>query len=578
MTKFSYSEYLSQFRNAGHKCRQTESRLRDVDGGDEDGDPAVAAVRSGDSVAVKRLPPHRLARENKDGWILLHDAAFWGRAECLKSLLAAHPSSVDKRTLQEQTPLLLAVSCGHLSCARVLLEAGADPDISNKNKETPLYKACASENADLVDLLLSFGATANQRCGQGWTALHEAVSRNNTEICEVLIRGGAAVNPANTYSVTPLITAAQRGHMRALKFLIAKGADVNLQTCDGVTALHEAAKYGHKEVVAELLSRNADANSSTDGGFLPLHVAAQHGHHQVVTQLVPVTSRNRLRHSCVTPLHLAAEHDSRAAAAVLLKTGSEVNAALAHRHSLQYADRRLTPLSFAAANGNAEMVDLLLDAGARLTLDPVSPLLLAVRRGCLRTVTRLLEREADVNVRVLTHNTTFPAAIALCADNHPLLRRLLQYGCDARSCFTCRYGAKPHPEKRHAETPHNILPPNTHLSADEPTQFCEWISSPAVSKRAGPVVGLLLDHVDQVQLCSRLTQVLSAREDWAAVLNKTTSPRPLLHLCRITVRRHVGRHRPLLSLPLPDRLIRYLTFSDLQSDTDVTGTNSSVFF
>lgn len=53
---------------------------------------------------------------------------------------SVHSDSVDKRTLQEQTALLLAVSCEHLSCARCLLEAGADPDISNKYKETPLFK------------------------------------------------------------------------------------------------------------------------------------------------------------------------------------------------------------------------------------------------------------------------------------------------------------------------------------------------------------------------------------------------------------------------------------------------------
>lgn len=55
----------------------------------------------------------------------------------------AHPGSVDKRTLQEQTALLLAVSCEHSSCVQCLLEAGADPDISSKNKETPLYKGTA---------------------------------------------------------------------------------------------------------------------------------------------------------------------------------------------------------------------------------------------------------------------------------------------------------------------------------------------------------------------------------------------------------------------------------------------------
>lgn len=49
-------------------------------------------------------------------------------------------TSVDKRTLQEQTALLIATDGKHLECVKCLLEAGADPDISNKNKETPLYK------------------------------------------------------------------------------------------------------------------------------------------------------------------------------------------------------------------------------------------------------------------------------------------------------------------------------------------------------------------------------------------------------------------------------------------------------
>lgn len=62
--------------------------------------------------------------------------------DCLFSV-AAHPGSVDKRTLQEQTALLLAVSCEHLACVRCLLEAGADPDICSHNKETPLYKGTA---------------------------------------------------------------------------------------------------------------------------------------------------------------------------------------------------------------------------------------------------------------------------------------------------------------------------------------------------------------------------------------------------------------------------------------------------
>uniref|UniRef100_UPI0037E8F1D2 ankyrin repeat and SOCS box protein 2-like isoform X2 n=1 Tax=Semicossyphus pulcher TaxID=241346 RepID=UPI0037E8F1D2 len=554
-----------------NSANSTGNFLRDVD-------PLVSAIRRGDVKAVNDLAtsaPQSLLMENKDGWIPLHDAAFCGQTDCLKTLLRAHPGSVDKRTLQEQTALLLAVSCEHLSCVRCLLEAGADPDIGNKNKETPLYKACELENVDMVSLILSYGATVNQRCAQGWTALHEAVSRNNTEICEILIRARATINPANTYSITPLIVAAQRGQMKTMGYLLEKGADVNMQTCDGVTALHEASKNGHKESVAVLLSKNADANKPTNSGLLSLHVAAQYGHHEIVSLLVPVTSRAMLRHSCVSPLHLAAEHDRHAVAAVLLKAGADVNATLAHSHSIQYADRRATPLYFAVANGCTKTAEVLLNAGASLSLDPVSPLLVAVRRGCVRTVSLLLDRGADVDSQIPSFATTFPAVVALCMDNLPLLKCLLDNGCDALSCFKCAYGRAPHPTSggSHIRTvgsngyvlqTENLLPLNCSEAPERATQFCEWISSSVMCKSAGPIIDLLLEHVAHVQLCSKLTQLLDSREEWLAVKRKSLSPRPLLHLCRLRIRSQTGRHRlkSLTSLPLPDRLIRYLSLAD----------------
>ncbi|XP_039992594.1 ankyrin repeat and SOCS box protein 2-like isoform X2 [Xiphias gladius] len=549
----------------------TVNLLRDVD-------PVVFAIRRGDMEAVNDLAtsaPHSLLMENKEGWIPLHDAAYCGQAECLKTLLRVHPGSVDKRTLQEQTALLLAVSCEHLSCVRRLLEAGADPDISSKNKETPLYKACELENVDMVSLILSYGATVNQRCGQGWTALHEAVSRNNTEICEILIRAGAAINPANTYSITPLTVAAQQGQTKALCYLIGKGADVNMQTCDGITALHEASKNGHKEVVAVLLTKNADANKPTNSGLLPLHIAAQYGHHEIVSLLVSVTSRARLRHSWISPLHLAAQHDRHTVAAVLLKTGADVNPTLAHSHSIQYADRRATALYFAVANGSAKTAEVLLNAGASVSLDPVSPLLMAVRQGCVSTVSLLLEKGADVNVKIPSYATTFPAVIALCMNNLPLLKCLLDNGCDAFSCFTCTYGSAPHPYSGGSNTRtvgsngsvlqnDNMLPLNCCETTERATQFCEWISSSVMCKWAGPIIDLLLEHVGHVQLCSKLTELLDSREEWLAVKRKSLSPRPLLHLCRLRIRIQMGRHRlkSLTCLPLPDRVIQYLSLAD----------------
>ncbi|XP_054653718.1 ankyrin repeat and SOCS box protein 2-like isoform X2 [Dunckerocampus dactyliophorus] len=538
----------------------TFNQLRDVD-------PVVSVIRGGDVEAVNELvasSPQRLMRENTDGWIPLHHAAFSGQLECLRTLLKAHPGSADKRTLHEQTALLLAVSGEHLSCVKCLLESGADPDISSKNKETPLYRACSLDNVDMVSLLLSFGATVNQRCGQGWTALHEAVSRSNIAMCDILIEAGASINPSNSYSITPLIVAAQRGRSEAASYLIGKGADVNMRTCDGVTALHEASKNGHKDIVAVLLSKNADANKPADSGLLALHLAAQHGHQEIVSVLAPVTSRTRIRHSWISPLHLAAEHNQPRVAAALLKAGADVNAMLAPSRAALYADGRTTALYFAVASGCTETAELLLNAGASLDLDPMSPLLLAVHGGSMDTVTLLLQRGADINVRIPSWPTTFPAVVALCLDNLPLLQCLLVNGCDALSCFTCTYGPGSHPEQSHMRTTGNML----HLRRSEPphevTQFCEWISTSPMSKCAGPIIDLLLEHVAHVQLCSKLTQLLESHHEWRAVKRKSMSPRSLRHLCRLSVRSQVGprRLRSLTSLPLPGRLIRYLTVTD----------------
>lgn len=542
----------------------TSERLRDVD-------PMVMAIQRGDVHMVNELAtscPSNLGKENKDGWIPLHYAAYCGETECLKTLLKVHPDSADKRTLQEQTALLLAVSREHLSCARCLLESGADPDISNKYKETPLFKACELENIEMVSLLLFYGATVNQRCSQARTALLEALSRNHIEICEMLIDAGAFINPSNTYSIAPLIVAAQQGHLRALSFLITKGADVNMSTCDGLTALHEACKNGHKEIVATLLSKNADANKCCNSGLLPLHVAAQYGHHEMVSMLVSVTSRARLRHSWISPLHLAAQHNRPSVAAVLLQTGAEVNMLLPQTQSMQFADHRVTALYLAVAHGSTQTVEVLLKAGARVDLDPVSPLLVAVKRGCVRTVNLLLHQGADVNAKIPCHATTFPTAIALCVNNLSLLKCLLDNGCNASSCFTCIYGAKTHLDATNAcrciSQKGNTFIVNCSELHKRPMQFCEWLASSTMYKCAGPIVDLLLEHVGQVQLCSKLTELLDSTEEWRAVRRKSMSPRSLLHLCRVKIRSQIGGQtiQSLTCLPLPDRMLSYLRMTD----------------
>ncbi|CAB1340067.1 unnamed protein product, partial [Coregonus sp. 'balchen'] len=188
-------------------CRRQRSKEQDT---------IVKAILNGDVTTVRAMAKNtgnNILWPDKYGWIPLHEAAYYGQDQCVRVLLGAQPSMINKCDLKGQTALILAVYREKVACVETLLEKGADPDLANKDRETPLYKACESGNAEIVVMLLNHGAVVNKHCIQGCTALQEAVSRNNVEICEILVQAGAKLSPTNMYGIAPLFTAAQSGHV-----------------------------------------------------------------------------------------------------------------------------------------------------------------------------------------------------------------------------------------------------------------------------------------------------------------------------------------------------------------------------
>ncbi|XP_019374175.1 PREDICTED: ankyrin repeat and SOCS box protein 2 [Gavialis gangeticus] len=524
-------------------------------------DPVAVAIKDGDENAVLNMMKSgkNLSEPNKDGWLPLHEAAYYGEVGCLKLLQKAYPGTIDQRTLQEETAVYIATYRGHLDCLLTLLQAGAEPDIANKSRETPLYKACERRNVEAVRLLVQYNADTNHRCNRGWTALHEAVSRNDLEIIDILIKGGAKIESTNAYGITPLFVAAESGQLDALRYLAKCGADINTQASDKASALYEACKNGHEKVVQFLLSQGADANRVNKDGLLPLHIAAKKGNYEIVTTLIPVTSRTRVKRSGISPLHLAAERNNDYILEELVEAGYDVNFTLSPERSRLYEDRRSSVLYFAVMNNNIFATELLLQAGANPNVDLLNPLLISIRHGCLKTMKLLLDHGANIDAYICSHPTTFPATIMFSMKYLPLLKFLMDLGCDANSCFKCQYGNAPHPILEYRRDRFNEPRVSKQPSI---IQFCDMVSAPEMNRWAGPIIDVLLDYVGNVQLCSRLKEHIDSYEEWAVIKEKAEPPRPLTHLCRIRVRSLIGRNRIKLidTLPLPDRLIRYLQY------------------
>jgi ankyrin repeat protein len=178
------------------------------------------------------------------GLTVLVYAARSGCSRCVRSLLAAG-ADIDKPTPEGMTPLMIAIDNTSYDTARVLLDAGANPQVWDWYGRTALYIAtdmssfrgrqphptASSETSatDLVRLLLEAGVNPNAQLN-----MHRpSRGGNNGRFADELLNTGT----------TPLLRAAIGADVEAARLLLEHGALVDLPSIHGITPLMAAA--GH---------------------------------------------------------------------------------------------------------------------------------------------------------------------------------------------------------------------------------------------------------------------------------------------------------------------------------------------
>ena len=157
-------------------------------------------------------------------------------------------------------------------------------------------------------------------------------------------------------ALSPLMQALYEGRTEEAHALAAAHSDLDV---------HEAAAIGDGDRLRALLEENpALVSVWSEDGFTPLHFAAFFGHPEAAKLLVErgadleARSTNEQFALDAAPLHSASAAGHIEACRVLLDAGADVNA-------VQHGG--YTALLDAAANGNDELVDLLLERGADRT-------------------------------------------------------------------------------------------------------------------------------------------------------------------------------------------------------------------
>jgi ankyrin repeat protein len=234
---------------------------------------------------------------------------------------------------------------------------------------TALVFAARENDIETTRLLIDAGAEVNQQTTFGWSPLLTATNNRNYQLGKFLIENGADVNAANKGGMTPLYLATDNrnieggdypvprpdmDHLEFIRLLLANGADPNLRVASntenrtiftmqwffepGATAFVRAAQSGDGTLMRLLLEHGADPTIPTSFNDTALTAVAGIGWVEGVT-----FEWSREETSDVVRM--------------LLDMGLDPNA--------RNNDGR-TPLMGAALKGRNEIIQLLVDRGARL--------------------------------------------------------------------------------------------------------------------------------------------------------------------------------------------------------------------
>lgn len=312
-------------------------------------------------------------------------AATLGLSKVVEVLIAQGVDANQEKVEHQLTALHYAVAGEHEDIAALLLEAGADPNLSSREGSIrdPLSIAAGLGSESIVKLLVDKGADTLLKNEMGYTPLNIAISKGHLSIAKLLVQK----SPDSVDLRSPLCGAALHGQMPIVAWLLELGADVHAteRHLHGPSACHYAVRNDHADVAKLLIEHDADLDrpfkwnleetallqtllqkTAKKGNLSMVELILSYGAHPDYSAGKPnVDTRSPLWYACALSystfdvsdknsyLPIADSRRQRCLVArALLAHGADVNTS---------DDGGVTPLHLAAFAGHAAMVQLLLE-------------------------------------------------------------------------------------------------------------------------------------------------------------------------------------------------------------------------
>ncbi|KJH45924.1 ankyrin repeat protein [Dictyocaulus viviparus] len=257
-----------------------------------------------------------------------------GNAEKVYEVLIKCPDLVNKPDNDGLTALHYATKYGNLEVVEVLLNFGANADVTSKELMTPLHMSAkaqllivfiilfatnyvepSTKSSQLLKLTRTGKFDSSSRFKDNLSNSNRSMTVNSPiAIVDLLVRRGANVNAADAYGLTPLHYAAMKANTLTAQALLTNGANVNPKGVKGMTPLPTACIHGSDDIVRLLLSNGADCCDMDNRKNSVYHIAALHGRNNTLKLLLQYGKNAHVmlwssNGEGKTPLRLAVEGD-----------------------------------------------------------------------------------------------------------------------------------------------------------------------------------------------------------------------------------------------------------------------------
>ncbi len=220
-------------------------------------------------------------------------------------LLLENGADVLQPNRKAETPGYFAARKGNAVVMRTLLKNGLDPNLGHydqvqdyfsdkiiheEDTRPLLIEASEPGYEDTVKVLLDAGADPEIQDAQGRTGLLLSVSQGFSATVKVLLEKHANPNIKDNTGKTPLMMAAKNGFRRIVRLLLDYDANINAleyneksldEVSSQMTALSYAARGGHAGIVSILLEHGADTSLRNNDGESAFDIARKNGYSDI---------------------------------------------------------------------------------------------------------------------------------------------------------------------------------------------------------------------------------------------------------------------------------------------------------